>query len=297
MRARAVACAVAMQAAIVDLNERNAAEGLPHLEMGVAVHTGEVIVGNIGSERRTKYGVVGSAVNHAGRIESFTVGGQVLISEATLREAGGRVHVGARLTDRRQGHPRADRGVRPERRRRGWACRTRPRRSWPSPSPSGPCATWSKGSGSRPRPSGRELIELSTHGASVVSPRRLRPLSNLKLELRPPGGTPVEIYAKVVSVAPGGSVIVRFTSLPTEVERWLRELVADGPPPSASDPAQPRAAHRRSRSMIAVPSPCSSHGSATIASRPRASRRRRAAKSRAAAVVGLPSGARTSTAA
>jgi len=68
---RAVACAVRMQEALLELNRKNASEGLPRLEMGIAVHTGEVIVGNIGSERRTKYGVVGSAVNHAGRIESF----------------------------------------------------------------------------------------------------------------------------------------------------------------------------------------------------------------------------------
>jgi len=74
---------------------------------------------------------------------------------------------------------------------------------------------------------GAEVIELSSHGATVLSPRRLRPLSNLKLELRPSGRDPVEVYAKVVSVAPGGSVTVRFTSLPAEIDRWLRELVAD----------------------------------------------------------------------
>ena len=62
---------------------RTKSDGLPHLEMGVAVNTGEVIVGNIGSEKRTKYGAVGSQVNFTGRVESFTVGGQVLISQAT----------------------------------------------------------------------------------------------------------------------------------------------------------------------------------------------------------------------
>ena len=79
----AVACAINMQIAMNDINIQNEADGLPHLEMGIAVNTGEVIVGNIGSERRTKYGAVGSQVNFTGRVESFTVGGQILISEAT----------------------------------------------------------------------------------------------------------------------------------------------------------------------------------------------------------------------
>jgi class 3 adenylate cyclase len=79
----AVACALKMQIAMQEINVQNEADGLPHLEMGVAVNTGEVIVGNIGSEKRAKYGAVGSEVNFTGRLESFTVGGQVLISQAT----------------------------------------------------------------------------------------------------------------------------------------------------------------------------------------------------------------------
>ena len=79
----AVACALKMQIAMHEINAQNEADGLPHLEMGVAVNTGEVIVGNIGSEKRTKYGAVGSQVNFTGRVESFTVGGQALISQAT----------------------------------------------------------------------------------------------------------------------------------------------------------------------------------------------------------------------
>jgi len=84
--ASAVACALKMQAAMEDINEGNEAEGLPRLEMGVAVNTGEVIVGNIGSEKRSKYGAVGSQVNFTGRAESFTVGGQVLVTKATYEE-------------------------------------------------------------------------------------------------------------------------------------------------------------------------------------------------------------------
>jgi adenylate cyclase len=59
--------------------ERN----LPPLEMGVGINTGLAVVGNMGSSVRTKYGVVGHPVNLAARIESFTVGGQVLVSEST----------------------------------------------------------------------------------------------------------------------------------------------------------------------------------------------------------------------
>jgi len=81
--ARAVACALRMQLAMDEINSLNEADGFPRLEMGVAVNTGKVVVGNIGSEKRSKYGAVGSQVNFTGRVESFTVGGQVLVSKST----------------------------------------------------------------------------------------------------------------------------------------------------------------------------------------------------------------------
>lgn len=84
---RAVACAVEMQLAMTKVNEAMKAWELPPLEMGIGIHTGEVVVGNIGSEKRTKYGVVGAPVNLTYRIESFTTGGQILISQETLTAA------------------------------------------------------------------------------------------------------------------------------------------------------------------------------------------------------------------
>ena len=81
--AKAVACGLAMQLAMTEVNQRLTAKGAAELEMGIGIHTGRVIVGNIGSLRRTKYAAVGSNVNLAGRIESFTTGGQLLISENT----------------------------------------------------------------------------------------------------------------------------------------------------------------------------------------------------------------------
>jgi adenylate cyclase len=85
---RAVACAVAMQLAMVAVNAENQRAGLPDVDMGIGVHTGEVVVGNIGSHKRTKYGVVGSHVNLTSRIQSYTIGGQILVSEMTRQEIG-----------------------------------------------------------------------------------------------------------------------------------------------------------------------------------------------------------------
>jgi adenylate cyclase len=85
---RAIACAIEMQNAMAKVNEQNRAQGLPELEMGIGLNETEVIVGNIGSTKRSKYAVVGSGVNMTSRIESYTVGGQILISESVRQEAG-----------------------------------------------------------------------------------------------------------------------------------------------------------------------------------------------------------------
>ena len=80
---RAINCAIAMQLAMEQVNQQMEDWGYMPLEMGIGIHTGEVVVGNIGSEKRSKYGIVGSPVNLTYRIESYTTGGQVLISEST----------------------------------------------------------------------------------------------------------------------------------------------------------------------------------------------------------------------
>ena len=80
---RAVACGVAMQNELVRLNREIVEEGWPPLEMGIGINTGPVIVGNIGSDQRAKYGIVGSTVNTTSRIESNSIGGQILVGEST----------------------------------------------------------------------------------------------------------------------------------------------------------------------------------------------------------------------
>ena len=77
---RAVACAIEMQNAMEEVNEEQRQLGLPELSMGIGINSGEVVVGNMGSERRAKYSAVGSPINVAYRIESHTVGGQILVS-------------------------------------------------------------------------------------------------------------------------------------------------------------------------------------------------------------------------
>ncbi len=81
---RAVRCALRMQSAVADINREYAAAGLPQISMGVGINTGSVVVGNIGSEKRSKYGIVGHNVNLTSRIEQCTEGGEILASQSTL---------------------------------------------------------------------------------------------------------------------------------------------------------------------------------------------------------------------
>ena len=82
--AHAVACAVEMQNVNAADHEWYAQRGVPGFEMGIGINSGDAIVGNIGSNQKMKYGVMGYPVNLAGRIESLTIGGQVLVSENTI---------------------------------------------------------------------------------------------------------------------------------------------------------------------------------------------------------------------
>jgi class 3 adenylate cyclase len=90
---RAVACAIEMQNAMERVYARNRGAGLPDLEMGIGLNDAEVVVGNIGTASRSKYAAVGSGVNMTSRIESYTVGGEILISESVRQAAGAALRI------------------------------------------------------------------------------------------------------------------------------------------------------------------------------------------------------------
>ncbi len=83
----ALNAAVAMQRRILGINQELRAEGLNEIGVGIGLHTGEAVVGYIGSERRSEYTAIGDTVNTASRLESNSKGGQILLSDATARAA------------------------------------------------------------------------------------------------------------------------------------------------------------------------------------------------------------------
>jgi adenylate cyclase len=94
--ANAVAAAVAMQRRMLSINDELREEGFPEIGIGIGLHTGEVTVGYIGSERRSEYTAIGDAVNTASRLESNAKAGEILVSEVTAKAAHSRYQLAPR---------------------------------------------------------------------------------------------------------------------------------------------------------------------------------------------------------
>jgi adenylate cyclase len=229
---KAVACALAMQLAMEDVNRRLVEKGAAELEMGIGVHTGCVIVGNIGSERRTKYAAVGSNVNLAGRIESFTSGRQVLISESTRAQIKALLRIDAQFTVEPKGAKGTlqlfEIGSIGEPYNLSLPSRSTNLPDLPRPLPVRFTVLEEKFAG-RTMQSG-QFTAASDCEASLHSESSLIPLCNLKITMEStaagnPGG---ELYAKV-SAAEGNSrngIRLRFTSVSPELKTWLCGLPA-----------------------------------------------------------------------
>jgi adenylate cyclase len=82
---QSVRCGFDMQESMKQFNLKMKAKDLPVFQMGIGINAGDVVVGNIGSEERAKYGIVGSAVNITSRIQAEAKGGQILLSESVYR--------------------------------------------------------------------------------------------------------------------------------------------------------------------------------------------------------------------
>jgi class 3 adenylate cyclase len=238
---KGVACGLAMQLALKGVNEQLAARGAAELEMGIGIHTGRVIVGNVGSLRRTKYGAVGSNVNLAGRIESFTTGGQVLISESTREKIKSELRIDGKFQVEPKGAASSLQlheigGIGPP---YNVSLPTRSAALVPLPQPLSLRFTiLEEKFVGRTVYAGR-LTAVSQHEASIESEASLARLSNLRLELEAAQGANPrgEIYAKVVgqTVDGPGQTIIRFTSITPELKTWLHQIAM----PSTIDKSQP----------------------------------------------------------
>ena len=232
--ARAIACAVEMQETMALVNAQNAELGLPQVEMGIGLNTGEVVVGNIGSDRRAKYGVVGRHVNLASRIESHTVGGQILAAASTIHDAGGGVRVDGRMEIVPKGvtgpmtiydvsgiGPPYDRYL-------------TPRDSEPLVPLRLPLAVRflvlkGKSAGGDGEPG--DVIALSSRVARIHAARRVAPMQNVKIEIRDEALGVKEIWGKtIVARTPLSedqtetTFDVWFTSIPHDVQAVFEAL-------------------------------------------------------------------------
>ena len=79
--------AIEMTVALAELNMHLQAEGLPQINIGIGINTGEALVGNMGSKQRFDYSVIGDAVNLASRLESSskTLGKTIVIGQDTMQ--------------------------------------------------------------------------------------------------------------------------------------------------------------------------------------------------------------------
>jgi class 3 adenylate cyclase len=225
---KAVACGLAMQLAMTDVNQRLTAKSASTLEMGIGIHTGRVIVGNIGSLRRTKYAAVGSNVNLAGRIESFTTGGQLLISESTLERSKASLRIDGQFQVEPKGATQSlqlhEVGAIGEPFNLSLPSRSQALVALPQPLPVHFTVLEEKFVG-RTVYEG-QLTALSEAEATIQSPLALTPLSNLKITVAasPQNNPAGDIYGKVLASAADTSARIRFTSVTPELKLWAATL-------------------------------------------------------------------------
>jgi class 3 adenylate cyclase len=246
--ARAVACAIEMQVVRQARDAVNRARGWPPMEIGVGINTGPAIVGNMGSPRRIKYGVVGHTVNLAARIETFTVGGQVLVSQSTQSALGTRLLTGGPLEAEGKGVEGAIR-MWDVRGLRGDVVLDLPSPvhdliALPRPLPAHVRLIHGKRVGAQIHPA--ELVRLGATGAGLRPTVALTLFEAVQVFLRWEDGGSAALDGQVIAApeAPGDDVVVvRFSGLDWDTRTRLTALarreaarLRAGAPAPAADP-------------------------------------------------------------
>ncbi|AFY58507.1 putative transmembrane sensor domain protein [Rivularia sp. PCC 7116] len=227
---RAVTCAVAMQLAMDGINQKLAQMKLPPLEMGIGIHCGEVLAGSIGSKARAKYTVMGSNVNLAARIETYTVGGQILVSQETVDTVGEIIQLSGEMQVQPKGF-------------------TEPISIFEVggiggqynlflPSEKDSLMVLEKKIPVKYRISeGKHIsesefegyfVKLSLESAELITKNSLKVFSNLQIQLAVENEqlNQQHLYGKIIKILDENQNYfrLRFTALPTEIKAWFEEL-------------------------------------------------------------------------
>lgn len=230
---RAVACAVEMQNAMQEVNRINLEGGLPQVEQGIGLHTGEAIIGNIGSELRSKYGIVGKNVNFTARVESYTVGGQIYISKETRNEIGDILKVNSQMEVKPKGvkEPTTIYEITgiggkynvymPEKESVLFEVLTKTVHL---------NITVLEGKHAGEDVVKGKIIEMAGMIAKVQSDLPVNPLDNFKMSLEDENGIEItaDLYGKAVEIVDNSVFIINFTSVPPEAKEFFSRLFASG---------------------------------------------------------------------
>lgn len=229
---RAVACALEMQIALLEINAEQRRLDLPELAMGIGLNVGEVIVGNIGSEQRTKYGAMGTPINTAYRIESYTVAGQILISPSVHERVESLVQLRGSMEVQFKGVPQPvtvyDVGglggsyqlSLPEKVSETFIALTPPLAIACYPL-DGKTIAEEAISGC--------ITDLTSSSAKALLQESVSVHNNVKLNLTPEDETKLEVYAKVLALEPTEAeaedrmVLIEFTSVADDAKRFLED--------------------------------------------------------------------------
>lgn len=231
--ANAIACAVEMQQSMSEVNSGNQKLGLPDLYMGIGLNSGEVVVGELGSDHYNEYTVIGDEVNLVSRIESHSLRGQILISEKTYGLAREFIEVSEPKQIEVKGGRMALNlyEVYSTKRPRLMKVPRREVRKSPRVATSMPLA-FQMLSGKIVQPDkyyGR-VLDISYHGMMVESEIRLPVLSEIKMSLALElfGSKTSEVYARILTCESSGDLSrssMEFTSISDEGQAAIKQFV------------------------------------------------------------------------